>query len=275
MNASETGRTRNGRVMTGPQFSAEMMRRNALANSAQLAARKIADDTGGLAFYNRNDLDTAVMKSMADGAVYYALSYSPEDKNWDGRFRKIEVKLNRPGVQLRYRKGYLAIDPNTVVRQSNASITEDIGPALTGFLTSSGISFWGSAQAAAEKKSSGDSAKPGADASAPGKQGIDINFLVEPQEILFQPTKEKKRHCNIQFVLGVFVNDKYVDSREGRVETDVDATSYNRLLNEGLMFRMHVMVPVGKSRLRLLVRDNQTGKIGSVDIPYPNEIAAK
>jgi VWFA-related protein len=275
MSASESGRMRNGRLMTGPQALAEMSRRNALANAAQFAARKIADDTGGLAFYNRNDLDTAVMKSMADGAIYYALSYSPDDKNWDGRFRKIEVKVNRPGLQLRYRKGYLAVDPNNVVGQSNASITEDIGPALTGFLTASGISFYGSAQPLADKKTIADSAKPGADASVPGKVAADISFLVEPRDIFFQLTNEGKRHCNIQFVLGVFVADKFVDSSERRLNADLEPASYKRLQEEGLIFRMHAMVPVGKSRLRLLVRDNQTGKMGSLDIPYPNELAAK
>jgi VWFA-related protein len=267
--------TRPGMFMGGPQFLAEMSRRDALANSARFAAIKIAEDTGGLAFYNRNDLDTAVMKSVADGAVYYAISYSPDEKNWDGRFRKIEVKVNRPGVQLRYRKGYLALDPNSVVRQSKESIKQDIGPALTGFLTASGISFYGSAQPLAEKKTIADSAKPGADASVAGKVAADINFLVEPRDIAFQPTKEKKQHCNIQFVLGVFVADKFVDSTEGHLDADLEPASYKRLLEEGLIFMMHAMVPAGKSRLRLLVRDNQTGKMGSLDIPYPNELAAK
>src|SRR4029077_11841390 len=76
--ASKSGRGDTNHVMTGSQFAAQMSRDSVLNNATHSAAQQIADETGGLAFYNRNDLDTALMKSASDGAVYYAVSYSPE-----------------------------------------------------------------------------------------------------------------------------------------------------------------------------------------------------
>ena len=49
----------------------------------------VAEQTGGKAFYNTNDLNKAIRDSMEDGSTYYTLGYYPENKNWDGRFRRI------------------------------------------------------------------------------------------------------------------------------------------------------------------------------------------
>ncbi|MCU1307493.1 MAG: VWFA-related domain protein [Acidobacteriaceae bacterium] len=271
--AAESGRGRNGQVMKGAQLGAEMSRLSALANAAHVSANKIADDTGGLAFFNRNDLDNAVMKSVADGAIYYALSYSPEDKSWDGKYRKIDVKVNRPGAELRYRKGYLAVDPN-VVRQANSDIAREIAPALTGILNASALSFYGSARPLIEKQPDTDSTNKSS-VGGTGKLKVDVRFLVDVRDMLFDLSKEKRQHCNIEFVVGVFAGDKYVNSTEQQLNCNLEQSSYSRMLKEGMVFRTQAAVPTGKSRLRLLVRDNQTGKMGSLDIPYSNEVAAK
>ena len=70
----------------------------------------IADKTGGKAYYNRNDIDNALGDGIEDGSTYYMIGYYPQNKNWDGRFRKIEVKTRRTGIKLRYRTGYFALD---------------------------------------------------------------------------------------------------------------------------------------------------------------------
>ena len=73
--------------------------------------QEMADRTGGSAFYNTNGIDASIRKSIEDGSTYYTLAYYPENKNWNGKFRKIHVKVNRSGVKLRYRLGYYAVDP--------------------------------------------------------------------------------------------------------------------------------------------------------------------
>ncbi|HVG91793.1 MAG TPA: VWA domain-containing protein, partial [Alphaproteobacteria bacterium] len=76
----------------------------------------LAERTGGRAFYNGNNLENAVRESINDGSSYYTLGYYPENHDWNGAFRKIQLKLQRSGVKLRYRIGYFAADSTTFAR---------------------------------------------------------------------------------------------------------------------------------------------------------------
>jgi len=66
----------------------------------------IANDTGGKAFLDSNDFSKAYSKVQADSETYYVLGYRSTNSNKDGRFRRIQVKLNRGDVKLEYRLGY-------------------------------------------------------------------------------------------------------------------------------------------------------------------------
>src|SRR5262249_27482130 len=70
----------------------------------------LAEKTGGRAFYNTNNLEGAVRRSLEDGSTYYTLGYYPGNKVWDGKFRRITVKVARPGIKLHYRLGYFALE---------------------------------------------------------------------------------------------------------------------------------------------------------------------
>ncbi len=90
----------------------------------------IADKTGGKAYYNRNDIDNALGDGIEDGSTYYMIGYYPQNKKWDGRFRKIEVKARRQGVNLRYRTGYFAIDQAAYLAQHPEQTDIDFSQAL-------------------------------------------------------------------------------------------------------------------------------------------------
>jgi VWFA-related protein len=66
----------------------------------------IANDTGGKAFLDSNDFSKAYTKVQADSESYYVLGYRSSNPSQDGRFRRIQVKLNRGDVKLEYRMGY-------------------------------------------------------------------------------------------------------------------------------------------------------------------------
>ena len=75
--------------------------------------RHVADWTGGRAFYNTNDLGTAINGAVKDSDLTYVLGYYPANQNWDDKFRKINVKVKRRGLEVRHRSGYFAIQPVT------------------------------------------------------------------------------------------------------------------------------------------------------------------
>jgi VWFA-related protein len=82
-----------------------------LADRANLAARQnsmreLADLTDGTSVIDTNQIERALTRIAADLFAYYLLSYSSTNQRLDGRFREIRVRVNRPGVQVRARRGY-------------------------------------------------------------------------------------------------------------------------------------------------------------------------
>lgn len=75
---------------------------------AQDSLRVLAEQTGGLASVNSNDFATAFDRVVRDNSSYYVLGYYPSNTRRDGRYRKIEVRVTRPGLEVRSRKGYVA-----------------------------------------------------------------------------------------------------------------------------------------------------------------------
>jgi len=67
-----------------------------------------AEETGGRAFYNTNDINRSVRRAIDDAKVTYTLGYYPSHARWDGTYRPSKVKIDRPGVTLRHRRGYFA-----------------------------------------------------------------------------------------------------------------------------------------------------------------------
>jgi VWFA-related protein len=68
----------------------------------------MASATDGMALVNTNNLDAALNRMLVDVGSYYLLGYYSTNTKLDGRFRKLTVRVKRPGVDVRARPGYLA-----------------------------------------------------------------------------------------------------------------------------------------------------------------------
>jgi hypothetical protein len=66
----------------------------------------VADGTGGLASVNTNELERGMRAASRDARGYYLVAYAPPGGRKQGRYYTIELKLKRPGVRVRYRRGY-------------------------------------------------------------------------------------------------------------------------------------------------------------------------
>jgi VWFA-related protein len=262
MQATFTPLGRNGREAPEQKASAQMKELEE-ESDRHFTGKDIAQQTAGLAFYNKNDVDDAIARSVADGATYYALSYSPTNKQYDGRVRHIDVKVNRPGVELRYRKSYVGVDPEKAPSKVKSATLQDVTPALNTVLISSALTFYASAQPS----------NAVAENSKRGMKQAEVMVLIEPRELVFAPQGDKK-HCSIELFATAFYADKSSKSTHKQVERDLEPSRYEEMVKNGMIFRMAAEVPDGKSRVRVLVRDNISGKVGTVDVPYPPEIAS-
>ena len=82
----------------------DLMRLNPESGLGQLA-----DQTGGVLVSNTNNPGARLRQVDEDLHAYYLVSYSPSNQNFDGRFRKISLKVNRSGLDVQARKGYFAV----------------------------------------------------------------------------------------------------------------------------------------------------------------------
>ena len=76
--------------------------------ATQDTLRTIAEETDGRAIVNRNDLEGGLRQVVRDTSAYYLLGYNSTQAPSDGKFHEIKVRVKRPGLQVRARKGYVA-----------------------------------------------------------------------------------------------------------------------------------------------------------------------
>jgi VWFA-related protein len=70
---------------------------------------RLAEETGGFLVEQTNDLASAFRRIDEDNRFHYLLTYSPRNAGFDGKYRRIQVKVRRPGAQVFARKGYRAL----------------------------------------------------------------------------------------------------------------------------------------------------------------------
>ncbi|HJR58444.1 MAG TPA: VWA domain-containing protein, partial [Vicinamibacterales bacterium] len=96
--------------------------------------RVLADNTDGLAVVNSNDIDKGLRRMAEDLTSYYLLGYYSTNTKLDGRFRQIKVRVNRPGVDIRARRGYKAATEREMTearRAAPAPVPESVATAQT------------------------------------------------------------------------------------------------------------------------------------------------
>lgn len=100
---------------SGPVSRADVMigeqAEEAIRKNVQNTLAELAENTGGFLIANTNDLRTGMRKVASEVSSYYALSYLPSNSSFDGKFRRVTVKVKRSGIKLQTRNGYFALPP--------------------------------------------------------------------------------------------------------------------------------------------------------------------
>jgi VWFA-related protein len=80
------------------------------ANTSEgVAMTRLASRTGGRAFFLRNDIETGIQHALDDSRYSYELIYYPQHNQWNGEWRELKVKVDRPDVNVLARGGYFAL----------------------------------------------------------------------------------------------------------------------------------------------------------------------
>ncbi|MGH9777666.1 MAG: VWA domain-containing protein [Candidatus Acidiferrales bacterium] len=259
--AAESGRTTGDVVSLGRDAGAEMDVRATSLLDTQQTMKQIAEATGGRAFINRNDIDRAVNLAVEDGSTYYTLGFYSKDENWDNKFRRLRVAVNRSGLALNHRRGYYAVNPVEALQERKKSTLtgEDdkalrqvqLRAALSNPLPATAVTF-----------------RVGV---LPRPARVEFRFMVDVQTISLTQA-EGTKHYDLDILAVAFDSaGKAVTSSYHTVETTIEPEQYERLKQVGLPYAMELQLPPGRYHLRMVVRDNRTGLVGTADVPVTLE----
>jgi VWFA-related protein len=212
----------------------------------------IADKTGGKAYYNRNDIGDALGDGIRDGSTYYILGYYPENKKWDGKFRKIQVKTRRKGINLRYRTGYFAVDRETDMARHpdrkdvdyNLALSMD-SPIFNALLFTAQVN-----------------------PPAAGSSTVSLRYAINPESIQFIPDAEGLQRAQVDCAVRAFLSsdmDNPVKTEGTKVNAALKPDAFAKIRSKFFPCELKVDLPPGHYFLRLAVRDGNSGSVGSVN----------
>ena len=95
----------------------------------------LSEETGGLAIVNAGDVVGGLGRVVLDNSRYYLLGYYSDSTKWSRKFLKIDVRVKRPGLSVRARRGFMPPDPRATVKAREAEVKAGTSPALKAALS--------------------------------------------------------------------------------------------------------------------------------------------
>jgi VWFA-related protein len=204
-----------------------------------------AGKTGGIAQYALGDIEVAIKSAMQQSQVNYSLGFYPSTK-LDGNFHSLKVKAARSGVELQYRKGYLAseVKPPTD-KQRQISLND----AFANPLEQTGLGLTALARPA--------------DPGRPGLYSLDLHL--NAAELHFE--REQNRWVALLAVATQFPPKKHPNGTLENIKLTLPEDRLKSALRDGYVIRRPYEAGDLKGDLRVVVQDRITGLAGSVRVP--------
>lgn len=226
---------------------------------SQHSLRYLAYETGGLPFVNQNNLDLGMRRVIADQSSYYLLGYQPDDDTFDpnkNKFNKLEVKVKRPDLRVRYRSGFFGITDEKIQTVTQTP-SQKLAAALLSPFGASDVNL---------------SLYPIYTNEAKNGDMIQALVYIDTKDLKFTEDKEKRK-ANFDIVAMTFGdNGAAVSELSKNYTIEVSDKVYQSMLAKGFVYTLRV--PVKKSgayQFRVALRDTASNKIGAasqfVEIP--------
>lgn len=210
--------------------------------------QKIADETGGQAFVNTNDLAGAIRKAVEDSAVTYTLGFYIDASALDGKFHEIKVQSKRKDVTLRYPKGYFAYQETGGTQDQNLKtlVTAVLSPIESSLIP---------LQATLER------------VNQPEPNSLSMLCSIDVHSLQWTQTDNLRKGAIAVYVIQQDPAGKVLQQWEKKFDVQFTDSQYSALLKSGMVFRQIVHLHAGAATLRVLIEDPGTSQIGSLIIP--------
>lgn len=210
----------------------------------------LAADTGGKTFYDLNDLGEAFQQIQAENSSYYLLGYSPKNTRSDGKFRHIRVEVDRPGVKVEARPGYFA------PKDFRQFTREDKEPQLQQALELD--------QAFLDLPFVVDTAY----FRQPNKNYYVVLAAKIPGAAVSFLEKSSRHQTEFDFVWQALdAKEKPAGYLRDTLPVKISDETYQQVLSGNILYEGSMVLAPGNYRLKVVVRENQTGKMGTFEQP--------
>jgi VWFA-related protein len=229
---------------------------------SQQSLRYLANETGGVPYVNQNDIDAGLRQAVDDQSGYYLLGYEPDDETFDpqkNKFNKLEIKVTRPGIRIRYRSGFFGVSDEKI-QSAPQTPQQKLNTALTSPFGANGINL---------------SLYPVFQNDP--KQGdlVQVLVYIDAKDLRFTPADVAgKRKANIDLIAVTFGdNGVQMDQFSKNYALEVTEKTYQNMLANGFVYTLTILIKkTGAYQLRLALRDTVSDKVGSASqfIEVPN-----
>ncbi|MEO5859868.1 MAG: VWA domain-containing protein [Pyrinomonadaceae bacterium] len=249
----------NTQGRTPEEIRQEESDRNAELRDTQDGLVFLAQETGGFAIINNNDLASGIRRVLDDQS-YYLVGYEPEGETFDPktrRFNRLNIKVLRKGARVRYRSGFFGVSDDNVAKNSSAT-RGNLVQALTSPFAVNEIAVRLNTMFGVEK----------------GQTPFVRSLLhVAAKDISFADTPDGKKVATFEVLaIGFGDNGLPVDQVAKSYTMTLTKERYDQFLRFGFVY--DIAFPVkkpGAYQLRIALKDTATNKIGSanqyIDVP--------
>jgi VWFA-related protein len=254
-------------AQSGVRLSKSDSQREDNSHAVNFAAMSaLASETGGEVISGNNDMSKALARALQNGSHYYTLSYTPTNKDFDGKFRKIEVKVAGSQYRLAYRRGYYAFD--SLVAKAPQE-TDPLRPLLQRGLPSATQVVYDVRVLLANPQPAENTRRAGANAKLAGPvTRYSVDFLIrwtdEGRELTAQGTHTGK----VRVEMVAFDHDgKALNWAGGTLNLNLKDDAYAVIRRSGVAAHIEIDVPKGNAYLVTGVYDWAANKAGTLEIP--------
>jgi VWFA-related protein len=244
---SPLGDASTGSLRGTGAFSGSALMNNMNANFAtQEVMATLSTDTGGKAFFDSNDFAPAFAQVERDTSAYYAIGFHSSNPLRDGRYRKLTIKVNRPGVKLEYRPGYYA--PADFLHSGHEDRERDLEEQLASDLPATDMAVYLDALYFRLDEN---------------RFFVPVSLIVPGSQIPFVKGGDKDKAT--LDIIGTVIDEakRPIGHARETVKLNLDPSLQARQKN--IQYTTSFNLPPGKYRLKFVVRENQTGRMGSFE----------
>ena len=238
----------NDRGASGPYTRSLERNEDLMRFDPRSGLGSLSDQTGGFLISDTNDLTAGLRRIDDDMNGYYFLTYVPQNKEYDGRFRRISVKIARSNVEIQSRQGYYAVES-----AGQLPMLDYEAPAIAAARN------WKGSSAPLTLLHSTALSYP-----APGNNGLTLILGEAPLAAFkFSPSNDNKNY-NTDFSIVALVrdeSDQIVQKLSHHYTLNGAIQDLDKAKKGNVLFYREAQLPPGKYRVQLIAYDASTGGV--------------